>query len=154
MREYGAEIMVTVLRKDYPDIADKIVGKIKETLPSERLKDLSNIGKIVTSFKKIKGIQQLDNWTNSTGKVSITYERELLLGVMLLFYDPEKILQLVRRNTVPGLLKSISHVIKASKSVLSISVPGVIVAFKAYPDFREEVYRLYDLIITENKFFE
>lgn len=153
MREYGAEIMVTVLRKDYPEIAEMITGKIKDTLPSGRLDDLSNVERIITSFKKIKSIE-VENWTNGKGKVNITYERELLLGVLMLFYDPEQIMQFVKRNTVPGLLKQVSTLIGTTQKVLSMSTPNVIVAFKAYPDFREEVYRLYDLIITENKFFE
>lgn len=151
--EYSSNLMVAVLRKEYPEIADIITEKIKEALPDERLTDLSNVEKIVSAFKKIKGIQ-VDNWTNGKGKTNITYERELLIAVLLLFYDPEKIMQLVRRNTVPGVLKQASALIGTSQEVLSMSTPGVIVAFKAYEGFREEVYRMYDLIRIENSFFE
>jgi len=151
--EYSSNLMVAVLRKEYPEIADIITEKIKEALPDERLTDLSNVEKIVSAFKKIKGIQ-VDNWTNGKGKTNITYERELLIAVLLLFYDPEKIMQLVRRNTVPGVLKQASALIGTSQEVLSMSTPGVIVAFKAYEGFREEVYRMYDLIRIENHFFE
>lgn len=151
--EYSSNLMVAVLRKEYPEIADIITEKIKETLPDERLTDLSNIEKIVSTFKKIKGIQ-LESWTNGKGRTNITYERELLIAVLLLFYDPEKIMQLVRRNTVPGVLKQASCLIGTSQEVLSMSTPGVIVAFKAYEGFREEVYRIYDLIRIENNFFE
>lgn len=145
--------MVAVLRKEYPEIAQVITEKIKDTLPEERLTDLSNIERIVSTFKKIKGIK-VDSWTNGKGRANITYERELLIAVLLLFYDPEKIMQLVRRNTLPGILKQASALIGASQEVLSMSIPGVIVAFKAYEDFREEVYRIYDLIRIENEFFE
>lgn len=145
--------MVAVLRKEYPEIAQVITEKIKDTLPEERLTDLSNIERIVATFKKIKGIK-VDSWTNGKGRVNITYERELLLAVLLLFYDPEKIMQLVRRNTLPGILKQASALIGTSQEVLSMSIPGVIVAFKAYEDFREEVYRIYDLIRIENEFFD
>lgn len=151
--EYSSNLMVAVLRKEYPEIADIITEKIKETLPDERLTDLSDIEKIVSTFKKIKGIQ-LESWTNGKGRTNITYERELLIAVLLLFYDPEKIMQLVRRNTVPGVLKQASCLIGTSQEVLSMSTPGVIVAFKAYEGFREEVYRIYDLIRIENNFFE
>lgn len=151
--EYSSNLMVAVLRKEYPEIADVITEKIKETLPDERLTDLSIIEKIISTFKRIKNIT-VENWTNRKGKTNITYERELLIAVLLLFYDPEKIMQLVRRNTVPGVLKQASGLIGTSQEVLSMSTPGVIVAFKAYEDFREEVYRIYDLIRIENNFFE
>lgn len=153
MHEYSSNLMVSVLRKDFPEIADKIAYRIKTTLPEERLYDLSNIGLIVDSFKKERGVTA-ENWTNTKGKASITYERELLIAVLLMFYDPEKIMQMVDRHIIKGLLIKASKLIGTTSSVLSMSVPGVIVAFKAYQDFREEVYRLYDVISIENKFFE
>lgn len=145
--------MISVLRKEYPEVAQRITRKIKETLPGEQLTDLSNIGKIIATFKREKQVKT-DNWTNGKGKDNITYKRDLLVAVLLLFYDPEKIMQLVRRNTIPGILKQASVLIGTSQEVLSMSTPGVIVAFKAYEDFREEVYRLYDLIRIEHRFFE
>lgn len=151
--EYSSNLMISVLRKEYPEIAQRITRKIKETLPGEQLTDLSNIGKIIATFKREKQVKT-DNWTNGKGKTNITYKRDLLVAVLLLFYDPEKIMQLVRRNTIPGILKQASVLIGTSQEVLSMSTPGVIVAFKAYEDFREEVYRLYDLIRIEHRFFE
>ena len=145
--------MVSVLRKDFPEIAEQISNRIKTTLPGDRLYDLSSIETIIESFKKERGVTA-DNWTNSKGKANITYERELLIAVLLMFYDPEKIMQLVDRQVFKGLLYHASKLIGTTNAVLSMSVPGVIVAFKAYQDFREEVYRLYDLISIENKFFE
>lgn len=151
--EYSSNLMISVLRKEYPEIAQRITRKIKETLPGEQLTDLSNIGKIIATFKREKQVKT-DHWTNGKGKANITYKRDLLVAVLLLFYDPEKIMQLVRRNTIPGILKQASVLIGTSQEVLSMSTPGVIVAFKAYEDFREEVYRLYDLIRIEHRFFE
>lgn len=151
--EYRADLMVAVLCKEYPEIAAVITEKIKEVLPAEQLTDLSHIKDIIDVFKRIKGIK-VDNWTNGKGKVNITYERELLLAVILLFYDPEKMMQLVQKNTAPGVLKQTSKLTGASQEVLSMSVPGVTVAFKVYEDFRSEVYRIYHLIRTEKGLFE
>jgi len=153
MHDYSPNLMVSVLRKDFPEIAEQISNRIKTTLPGDRLYDLSSIETIIESFKKERGVTA-DNWTNSKGKANITYERELLIAVLLMFYDPEKIMQLVDRQVFKGLLYHASKLIGTTNAVLSMSVPGVIVAFKAYQDFREEVYRLYDLISIENKFFE
>lgn len=153
MHDYNPTLMVSVLRKEYPEIAEMIALRIKKTLPEERLYDLSNIEKIITSFKRERGVTA-ENWTNSKGKASITYERDLLIAVLLLFYDPERILQLVNRPILRGMMKVAADHIGTSRKVLTMSMPGAIVAFKAYQDFREEVYRLYDLISIENKFFE
>lgn len=153
--EYSSNLMVAVLRKEYPEIASIITEKIKETLPGERLDDLSNIEKIVETFKRERKVT-VESWTtNSTGKRSkIIYERDLLIGVILLFYDPEKIMQLVRRQTTNGVMKEAAGLLGTSRETLCASTPNVIVAFRAYADFREEVYRLYELIKIENKFFE
>ena len=153
MHDYSPNLMVSVLRKEYPEIAEIIAARIKDTLPEEKLYDLSNINLIVTSFKNERGVK-VEKWTNCKGKANITYERELLIAVLLLYYDPEKIMQLTKRQTVNGLLKCTANLIGTSTEILSMSIPAVIVAFKAYESFREEVYRLYELISIENKFFE
>jgi hypothetical protein len=45
-----ASLMITVLRKDYPDIASLITAKISKSLPERSLDDLQHIDQIVSSF--------------------------------------------------------------------------------------------------------
>lgn len=153
MQQYNSNLVLAVLRKEYPQVAIEIDRKIRESLPDQCLTDLSNIDKIVVSFKIERGVIE-QNWTNCKGKANITYERDLLLAVTLLFYDPDKLMQLIRKHTQQGVLKHVADLIGTSQKVLSMTTPNVIVAFKAYPDFRAEVYRLYELISNEHKFFE
>lgn len=153
MQQYNSNLVLAVLRKEYPEIAIQIDNKIRESLPDQRLTDLSNIEKIVSSFKRERSVIE-ESWTNCKGKANITHERDLLIAVTLLFYDPDKLMQLIRKHTQQGVLKQVSDLIGTSQKILSMTTPNVIVAFKAYPDFRAEVYRLYELISNEHKFFE
>lgn len=152
MIDQHSTLMITVLRKDYPEIASSISDKISRTLPEQSLTDLALIDQIVASFKIEKGITE-QNWTKGKSKVKITRSRQLLTAVILLFYHPEKLLQLTSSNTKSGVLKRLSSLIGTSPEILSMSVANVIVAFKAYEDFKTEVYRLYALIKEENQFF-
>ena len=145
--------MVSVLRKDYPEIAELIAERITKSLPEKRLHDISNVDLIIESFKKELGISA-KCWTNKKGSIRITDKRDMLIAVLLLFYNPEKILQLVDTSAVRGMFKRASEIIGTSPVILSMTAPNVIVAFRAYEEFRNEVYRLYDLIKIENKFFE
>jgi hypothetical protein len=153
MQEYSPFLMVSVLRKDYPEIAEQISARIKKSLPEERLTDLSKVDLIIASFKKELEISA-ECWTNIKGSTRITQKRDLLIGVLLLFYNPEKLLRLVDQRTFCGLFIRASKIIGTSRAILSMTAPNVILAFRAYEEFRNEVYRLYDLIKTENKFFE
>lgn len=153
MREYSATLMVHVLCKDYPEIASVIAERIKKTLPEERLTDIKQISSIVETFKKEKSISE-ENWTSGKTKVKITNPREELIAVILLFYHPEKLLQLTTGKTRYGILKYLSNELGTIPEILSNSASNVIVAFRAYEPFKTEVCRLYELIKIENKFFE
>lgn len=153
MMDYSATLMVTVLRKEYPEIANVIAERINKTLPEEQLTDIKQITSIVETFKKEKSITE-ENWTSGKTKVKITNPREELIAVILLFYHPEKLLQLTTGNTKYGVLKYLSDEIGTLPEILSMAVSNVIVAFRAYEPFKKEVYRLYELIKIENKFFE
>lgn len=153
MNDQHSALMINVLRKDYPEIASSISEKIIKTLPEQSLTDLGLIDQIVTSFKKEKGIED-KNWTIGKAKVNITRERELLLAVVLLFYHPEKLFQLTDKATKYRLQTSLAAHIGTSPDLISMDLANVIVAFKAYADFKIEVYRLYELIKEENQFFK
>jgi hypothetical protein len=153
MNDQHSTLMITVLRREYPEIAISISDKINKNMPERSVTDLTLINQIVASFKKDKGITE-SQWIKGKSKIKITESRELLIAVTLLFYHPEKLLQLTSTNTRYGVLKILSELIGTSLEVLSKSVPNVIVAFKAYEDFKIEVYRLYDLIKNENQFFK
>lgn len=153
MIDQHASLMITVLRKDYPDIASLITAKISKSLPERSLDDLQHIDQIVSSFKNAKGITE-QNWTEGKSEIKIVESRDLLLGVILMFYHPEKLMDLSDLRTKSGVLKTLAYALGTKQPVLSLRVAIVIVAFKAYEEFRLEVCRLYELIRIENKFFE
>lgn len=153
MNDQHSALMITVLRKDYPEIASIITAKISNSLPERSLDDLQHIPQIVASFKNAKGITE-QNWTEGKSEIKIVESREQLLAVVLIFYHPEKLMDLTSANTKSGVLKTLAGILKTQRPVLSISVASAVVAFKAYEEFRQEVYRLYELIRIENKFFK
>jgi hypothetical protein len=76
MNDQHASLMITVLRKDYPDIASLITAKISKSLPERSLDNLQHIDQIVASFKKVKGITE-QNWTEGKSDIKIVECRDL-----------------------------------------------------------------------------
>jgi hypothetical protein len=151
-----AALMVNVLHKEYPEIASIITKKINDSLPEYSLTDLQYIDQIVTSFKKEKGITH-DKWTNTVKgnpKGKVTGIREEMVAVVLMFYHPEKLIQLTKERTRQGVITQLAKVTGAPNEVLSKSATNIPLKFRAYVDFRNEVYRLYELIKEENQFFK
>lgn len=80
--------------------------------------------------------------------------RKLILAVIMLFYHPDKIILSTSEKTRYGILMAVASEIECSRGMLKMRLADVIVAFKSYKEFRDESYRLYELIKTENKFFQ
>lgn len=159
--------MISILFRDYPEIAQRIKAGIQskedEEMPSFVLRSFELIPDIVEGFKKAKGIQEII-WVTQNGQKSrkrIVENRELLVAVILLFYDPERILGLkVSPKSKNGLVKAIAQYANCKPNPISDSAVKAIFAFKVYKDFKEEVTLLYEIIkdsqriYTKNKLYE
>jgi hypothetical protein len=159
MRDYSSKLIVNVLRNDYPDIDLIIRRKLDQDIP-EQLSDLKLITNIVSSFKSLKSITYLQWSRKKEGhregghRIGIHEDRELLLSVILLFYHPEKLLRITKERTRYGVIRKTSEILNCPLGSLKMTIPYVIIAFRAYKEFREETYRIYELIKSEHKFFE
>lgn len=143
--------IVQVLRKEYPDVIDKITSEYVADLPDNKLTDFSLILQIIESFKKIRGIH-VKSFKNEIGQKKITDERILLLAVILLFFNPERLYGIKRHDHLK-ISNAVSKLTDTSQVVLTKSLNDAVLSIKAYKDFKKEVYRLYELIKQENKFF-
>ena len=154
MREYSSALVIDILHRDYPEIESMIMQQIGDSLPG-RLNDLSLIPKVIESFKKIRQVKH-SGWLKSTDidVRDMIENRNLLIAVLLMFFHPEKILKVTDRKVRCNLLRDTAAELNCSVGALKMSISTVIVAFKAYKEFKSETYRLYELIKTENKFFE
>ncbi len=150
MREYSQNLVIDILRKDYPEIDNRIRQRLNESLPV-RLIDINLIPKIVSSFKRLK---QLKGSINQPMNRESSEYRKLILAVIMLFYHPDKIILSTSEKTRYGILMAVASEIECSRGMLKMRLADVIVAFKSYKEFRDESYRLYELIKTENKFFQ
>lgn len=154
MREYNSSLVIDILRKDYPEIESRILQRIDDEVP-QKLSDMDLIPVIVSSFKFLKGIGEC-NWVSTTrSREKVNDHRDLLLAVIMLFYHPEKMMMITKDKAKYGLLCKVSYCLGFDENtILSKSLPAVIVAFRAYKDFKEEVHRVYELIKIEHKFFQ
>jgi len=152
MREYSAALVIDIFRKEYPEIESSIRQRLDDDLP-QRLQDLNFIPEIISSFKSIKGISG-NNWTNKSGTRVISENRELIMAVILLLYQPEKIMRISDLRLKRFILSKVSAELGCSRDVLKMSLAGIIVAFRAYKEFREETYRIYELIKEKHQFFK
>ncbi len=152
MLDYKQSLVIDILSKEYPEIHFTIRKRIENSIP-EKLQDLELVPQIISSFKKLKGINY-SSWTNRDREKEISENRGLLLCIVLMFFHPEKVLRMTTQKTRFGVIRDIAKELNCSSTILKTSLPSVIVAFKAYRNFREETYRLYELIKIENRFFE
>lgn len=153
MREYNSSLVIDILRKDYPEIESRILQRINDEVP-HKLSDMGLIPGIIHSFKALKGIGEC-NWVSTTrSREKVNDHRDMLLAVIMMFYHPEKMMMLTREHSRPGILSTTAVSLQCKSSAIRKSLPAVIVAFKAYKDFKEEVHRIYELIKIEHKFFD
>lgn len=153
MKAYSVHLVVDILRREYPEIEMKIRQRIDDDIP-EKLEDLSHIPQIIRSFTDLRGIDDLFMAIARYGSKEIWENLDLLLAVVMLFYHPEKVLQLTEEKARYGVMSAISTVLQCSNKLLQRRIAQVIVSFKAYRSFREETYRLYDLINKRNSFLQ
>jgi len=152
MREYSSALITNILRREYPEVDLCIRKRLDEELPAS-LEDVSLIPLVVRSFKAIKGINS-EVWINKGGNRSISENRDLLVSVIMLLYQPEKVLSISNIRLKRFILSRMAAELNCSRDILKKRISCVIVAFRAYKEFKSETYRLYELIKTEHKFFE
>lgn len=144
--------IVQVLKREYPEILEKInsdVACVVDFLPKERLCNLSELPKIIESFKAHRGINVV-SFKNEVGQKKVTESREMLMAIVMLFYNPERLFNLIKRESL-GLTGALSDLTGTHRALLSIALVNATVNMKAYEDFRLEVYRIYTLINIEHK---
>ena len=152
MREYSSALITDILRREYPEVDMSIRKRLDDELPAS-LEDMTLIPTIIRSFKSIKGIQG-DPWVNKRGSRALSENRELLVSVIILLYQPEKILRISNIRLKKFIITRTAAELNCSRDVLKKCISEIIVSFRAYKEFKSESYRLYELIKTENKFFQ
>jgi hypothetical protein len=158
-------LMINVLYQDYPDIASIITDKINAWLPEQTAHDISLIENVVLDFNTELSISGIV-WSNSTGRVNckfgddeirmlkITEVREMLVAVVLMFFNPEKILGLSNAAASKGIVKELSRLTDCSKSQLSFDINNAISYYKrSYRGFRADVDMIYAAIKVKRNYF-
>lgn len=143
--EVSQVLVLNVLQRDFPDVAEKIMSKIRSSMPEMVLSDTDQVQTVINAYCKIRDIQ-FDTWSNKPGIKRITYERELLLTVMIMFFQPEKLNGLSDDVVRYGLIKELSKCMICSKNVISISISNCISNYRIYNDFRNESNEVYNQI--------
>ncbi|WP_231489891.1 hypothetical protein [Pedobacter sp. Leaf170] len=143
--------IVQVLRKSYPEVIDKITSDISIALPEHRLTDLTKLASIIQVFNREKQINAED-FSNPSYKRKTSQNRKLLMALVLLFYNPERLCNITRKETI-GLSKMVSDLTGSHIRSITVSANDAVTLIKIYKDFKIEVYRLYDLINKEFNFF-
>lgn len=156
MQYANSALILNILHRDYPDVAVNINRQISQALPAYRLTDYAAISGIVKSFESAAVIAE-KHWPQSefvalslTGDeqrlCKITEVREILIAVVMLFYQPERLLGLDTGCARRGLLKELAEVIDTNRFLLSHSLSNAITRYRAYKSFKAEVDWLYEQI--------
>lgn len=150
LKIYNSNLVLQILRKDYPEVDLQIRQRIDADIPA-KIYELEYIPDIIKSFIALREIEDLVVAISRYGSKEIWENVDLLLSVIMLFYHPEKVMQLTDEKLRYGVMGIIARELQCSNKLLQRRVSQVIVSFKAYRGFREETYRLYGVIsITNN----
>lgn len=157
--------MLNILHRDFPDVATIISERINEMMPDKIITDASLMPAIIHDFIQVTEIGQIV-WRNSKDRVScrlsqdeyrlckVTEVRELLIAVVLMFFHPERILNLTNSRARCGIIKNLSALLKCDKDLLSKIISNVISYYKTYRTFREEVQYLYSQVNEKGNYFK
>lgn len=165
MQDNSHSIIVSVLRKEFPEIAKSIDEMINLKMPDFVLEDFSQMQLIKETFIELFIHNDKIIWRNSTDRVlcrlssdeyrlcKVTEIRDMLMAVLLMFYQPERILtfgdEKVKRKN--GIVKEATSILDCYSTDVGRSLVNSITFYKSYPGFRDEVDRLYKEI--KNKIF-
>lgn len=149
LKVYNSNLVLQILRKDYPEVDLQIRKRIDADIPA-KVDDLECIPDIIRSFIALRDIENLVAAISRYGSKEIWENVDLLLSVIMIFYHPEKLLQLTDEKLRYGVIGIIAKELQCNNKLLQRRVSQVIVSFKAYRNFKEETYRLYDMINSTN----
>jgi hypothetical protein len=142
-----------------------ITERIQQMLPKDKLSDTQRLSEIVNDFIRITEIKGI-TWANSRDKVwcrltddeyrlcKVTDIREMLTGVILMFFHPEKVLGFTNSATTKGVLTQLAKTLNCDKVTLSYGIGNAVSYYKNYKSFKNEVDHLYNQIKISRGYFE
>lgn len=151
MQVLSNQAIVSILNKEYPEIIEKIISQANSLLPDNVMEDTSKIVLIVESLMAIKGFN-LDSFKNKQGSHTNSENRNLLVAVVFLFYNPKRLYNIIQRdakdlnNIIAGILGVDCRRVRESAAIVTFN-------YRVYKEFKKEVHSIYEQINQEHKFF-
>jgi len=164
MRTVSPALVASVLRRKHPEFYQTLEQDISSTLPEHSLHDVAMLHILLADFCHLLQLGTI-NWKDSRQHVTctvgdtrkqcrVTELREMLLGVLLLYYHPERLYQLQPGPIKSGLLKQLTLLLGVDKATLSLNASNAITYFKAYKQFTDDVLHLYHQLNHQHHYFE
>jgi len=143
------EIALRVLEKTNPSVYNEIMKQMEPVVKSRSL-DYKLIPDIVEKFCSIKEIDRSILVGNGkTFGEELHYLRRECIGVIMMFYVPEKLIYMDDRS-LPRLLRvEVSRQFGIGASSIAMSVPKIQGFYKVYKSFRNSVDTIHDKIDQE-----
>lgn len=156
-------IIAYALQRNHPDIYQKLQNEITSTLPVQKITEIKMLNLIVADFCQLLELKSPD-WRDSRSMIAcnaqqqreyrMTEIREMLLGVVLLLFQPERIYQVLPGQIKSGIIKSLSNILNVQKPTLSVGANTAITHFKAYKEFNSDVLYVYHQLINKRNYFD
>lgn len=149
MNEYPAQIVVSVLHAEFPEIAKRINAKIRETIPENTMTDFGLISNVVSDFCVLTDVC-LDDLRNETKSRAFSIKRRVLFAVLMKLFQPEHLTNLMKCGLHFRVSKEVQKAIKVSKKTVSVDMRTAKYYYHVYQDFKKEVDLLYSKIIENH----
>lgn len=145
---YPAQIIVNVLHREFPDLATKVINRIKEQLPDSTFHNLEIIEGIVDTFCLLMEVTKAQLYNAEMIK-SNTHMRRILIAVIIKLYQPELICGMIDGYMDSSITKRLILILKISRVTISFDVKRSIKFYQLYSDFKVEVDNIYNIIIEQ-----
>lgn len=147
MQQVTDQVLIEVLNREFPEIYTKIKS-YTVSAPQTKLDDLSKINLIIAIVDR--EVESASNpFSNWTGRNKIIHHRQIMVAVVMMFYNPKRLFSIVTREG-SGLIKHLSATTGIKRNILSVALTKVISRIRIYEDFKKEVNRLYELVNHEH----
>lgn len=146
--EYSANIVAGVLKRDFPDVAEKVISHIRTIFPYI-LSDCSQVETIISKICQHENVT-IEELRNSTPTFRVIRKRRLMFGVILRLYRPDLLLNYQSGYLPPKVKRRLQKLFDISTKTLALDIRTIKSEYHIYSDVKENIEDLYNKIIESH----
>ncbi|WP_211348416.1 hypothetical protein [Sphingobacterium yanglingense] len=145
---YPAQIVVNVLHREFPDLAIKVLERIREQLPALTFDDIDIVEGIVDAFCQDMNVTKSQLYNAEMIK-SNAHKRRILIALIMKLYQPELLVSMITGHMNSCISRKLIAILHVSRGTVSFDVKRAVKFYQLYSEFRESVDNMHTKIIQQ-----